>query len=194
MSGVPTSPAEDTTSFSAIKFVFLDRDGVINRKAPDGEYVTSWQDIQILSGAERAIALLNRAGRKVIVVTNQRGIALGRYSESDLFSIHEKLHAHLGSFGAHLDAIYYCPHDHGQCTCRKPEIGMFEKAFRDFPEARPQNSVMIGDSNSDIVAGASAGMKTILITDKPSTGGALAAQPSASGRSLLEVVETYMAC
>jgi D-glycero-D-manno-heptose 1,7-bisphosphate phosphatase len=194
MSGVPTSPAENTTSFSAIKFVFLDRDGVINRKAPNGEYVTSWQDIQILPGAERAIALLNQAGRKVIVVTNQRGIALGRYSESDLFSIHEKLRAHLGSFDAHLDAIYHCPHDYGQCTCRKPGIGMFEQAFRDFPEACPQNSVMIGDLNSDIVAGASAGMKTILITDKPSTGGALVAQPSASGRSLLEVVETYLAC
>jgi D-glycero-D-manno-heptose 1,7-bisphosphate phosphatase len=194
MSAVPTSDAENRISFSDIKFVFLDRDGVINRKAPDGEYATSWQDIQILSGAERAIALLNLAGRKVIVVTNQRGIALARYSESDLFSIHEQLHAHLGSFGAHLDAIYYCPHDYGQCTCRKPGIGMFEQAFRDFPEARPQNSVMIGDSNSDIVAGASVGMKTILITDKPSTGGALVAQPSASGRSLLEVVETYLAC
>ena len=194
MSGVSTSPAENTTRFSAIKFVFLDRDGVINRKAPDGEYVTSWQDIQILSGAERAIALLNRAGRKVIVVTNQRGIALGRYSEPDLRSIHEELHAHLGNFGAHLDAIYYCPHDNGQCTCRKPGIGMFEQAFRDFPEACPQNSVMIGDSNSDMIAGASAGMKTILITDNPSTGSALVGQPSASGRSLLEVVERYLAC
>jgi D-glycero-D-manno-heptose 1,7-bisphosphate phosphatase len=167
---------------------------VINCKVPDGEYVTSWQDIQILPGAERAIALLNRAGRKVIVVTNQRGIALGRYSESDLLSIHEELLTHLASFGAHLDAIYYCPHDYGQCNCRKPGIGMFEQAFRNFPDACPQNSVMIGDSNSDIIAGASVGMKTILITDKPNIGGALVAQPSASGRSLLEVVETYLAC
>src|SRR5450755_4334057 len=123
MSGKISSAERNTTRFSAIKFVFLDRDGVINRKAPDGEYVTSWQDIQILSGAERAIALLNRAGCKVIVVTNQRGIALGRYSESYRFSIHEKLHAHLGTFDAHLDAIYHCPHDYGQCTCRKPGIG-----------------------------------------------------------------------
>src|SRR5664279_895816 len=113
MSGAPSSPAENTTNFSAIKFVFLDRDGVINRKAPDGEYVASWEDMQILPGAERAIALLNQAGRKVIVVTNQRGISLGRYSESDLLSIHEKLHAYLGTFGAHVDAIYYCPHDYG---------------------------------------------------------------------------------
>ena len=194
MSGVPTYSAADTTSFPAVEFVFLDRDGVINRKPPDGEYVTSWQDIQMLPGAERAIALLNHAGRKVIVVTNQRGIALGRYTESDLHSIHERLQVHLGSFGAHLDAIYYCPHDDGQCTCRKPGIGMFEQAFRDFPEARPETSVMIGDSNSDIVAGASAGMKTILITDKSRNGSALVTQPNAAGRSLLEVVETYLAC
>ena len=194
MSGAPSSPAENTTNFSAIKFVFLDRDGVINRKAPDGEYVASWEDMQILPGAERAIALLNQAGRKVIVVTNQRGIALGRYSESDLLSIHEKLHTHLGAFGAHVDAIYYCPHDYGQCTCRKPGTGMFEQAFRDFPEACPQNSVMIGDSDSDIVAGASAGMKTILITEKPNCGRTIVAQPSASGKSLVEVVERYLAC
>jgi D-glycero-D-manno-heptose 1,7-bisphosphate phosphatase len=135
---------------------------------------------------------LNQAGRKAIAVTNQRGIALGRYTESDLHSIHERLQTHLGSFGAHLDAISYCPHDYGQCTCYKPGIGLFEHAFRDFPEARPGNSVMVGDSNSDIVAGASVGMKTILITDSPSSHDATMPPPSASGRSLIEVVESSL--
>jgi len=192
MSVNPSSIGENATDFSTIKFVFLDRDGVINRKAPDGDYVTSWEDVQIPPGAEHAIALLNLASRKVIVVTNQRGIALGRMSEADLLSIHETLQAHLGSFGAHLDAIYYCPHDHGQCTCRKPGTGMFDRAFLDFPEASPQNSVMNGDSDSDIILGTSLGMKTILITADTNYCDALLTQPSASGRSLLAVAEAYL--
>jgi D-glycero-D-manno-heptose 1,7-bisphosphate phosphatase len=181
-----------TTDFSDIKFVFLDRDGVINRKPPKGEYVTSWEEVQMLPGAERAIALLNQSRRKVIVVTNQRGIALGRLSESELLAIHENLGMHLGSCGAHVDAIYFCPHDHGQCGCRKPGTGLFERAFRDLPGARPENSVMIGDSDSDIVAGTRVGMKTILITQPGNSRESLTARPTASGRSLLEVVETHL--
>ena len=174
-----------------IKFVFLDRDGVINRKAPDGAYITSWQECLVLPGVERAIALLNQSRRKVIVVTNQRGIALGRYSETQLKSIHDSLKTHLHSFGAHLDAIYFCPHDYGQCRCRKPATGLFEEAFRDFPEACGANSVMIGDSDSDILAGARIGMKTILIADEPRSSNTMTAPPSAVGRSLIEIVEKY---
>lgn len=128
----------------------------------------------------------------MIVVTNQRGIALGLVSEADVRSIHEKLQSHLAAFGAHLDAIYFCPHDNGECNCRKPGTGMFEFAFRDFPGAYPDNSVMIGDSASDILAGAALGMKTILITEHPNSVEGLTVQPSASGRSFLEVVESYL--
>jgi D-glycero-D-manno-heptose 1,7-bisphosphate phosphatase len=182
----------DTISFSNISFVFLDRDGVINRKAPDSEYVTSWESTHILPGAEQAITLLNRSSRRVIVITNQRGIALGLLSEADLNSIHEKLRSHLAAFGAHIDAIYFCPHDHGECSCRKPGTGMFELAFRDFPAASPDNSVMIGDSASDILAGAALGMETILITERPNSCQGLTVPPSASGRSLLQVVKSYL--
>ena len=91
MSEERSSTEERTDDFSAIKFVFLDRDGVINRNAPDGHYVTSWEDFQVLPGVEHAIASLNQTSRKVIVITNQRGIALGRLSEKDLLSIHEKI-------------------------------------------------------------------------------------------------------
>ena len=192
MTGKISSAERNTTDFSTIAFVFLDRDGVINRKAPDGEYVTSWEDIRILPGVERAIGLLNGASRKVIVVTNQRGIALGHLSGPDLHSMHENLQKHLKSLGAHLDAIYFCPHDLGECNCRKPAPGLFEFAFRDFPEASPGNSVMIGDSNSDILAGARLGMKTILITENPKSCEGLTVCPSAVGRSLLEVVTTYL--
>jgi D-glycero-D-manno-heptose 1,7-bisphosphate phosphatase len=181
-----------TISFPNINFVFLDRDGVINRKAPESEYVTSWDRTDLLPGVEQAIALLNRSSRRVIVVTNQRGIALGLLSEPELNFIHQKLQLHLAACGAHIDAIYFCPHDHDECSCRKPGTGMFKMAFRDFPGAAPDNSVMIGDSASDILAGAALGMKTLLITEHPNSLEALKVQPSASGRSLLEVVESYL--
>ena len=187
-----SSSTWNPADYSNIKFVFLDRDGIINRKPADGNYVTSWPEMEILPGVEQAIGLLNQAFRKVIVVTNQRGIALGRLSERELMLIHGKLQTHLGTFGAHLDAIYFCPHDYGQCNFRKPAPGLFESAFRDFPGASPANSVMIGDSDSDILAGARLGMKTILITDKPDSRKGLTLSPSATGRSLLEVVTSYL--
>ena len=149
--------------WSAIEYVFLDRDGVINRKLPEGQYVTRWNKFELLPGVAAAIATLNRSGRKVIVVTNQRGIALGRMSEADLCAIHEQLRGELARLGATLDAIYYCPHGRDECDCRKPKTGMIDEAFRDFPEAAPGNSVLIGDSLSDMQCGHRAGMATVFV-------------------------------
>ena len=82
------------------------------------------------------------------------------------------MRTHLAQHGARLDAIYYCPHDVGECQCRKPDIGLFEQACRDFPEASAHNSVVIGDSLSDLQAGQRLGMKTIFIEGeaRPSEG------------------------
>ncbi len=157
------SVSQRSSRFAPIKIVFLDRDGVINRKPPEGEYVTRWENLEVLPGAADAIAALNRSGRKVIVITNQRGIALGLMSEAELGVIHDRLRAELAAFGARLDAIYYCPHDRDECNCRKPKIGMIESAFEDFPDAGSENSVLIGDSLSDIECGRAAGMATIFI-------------------------------
>ncbi len=157
---MPRNPVID---FTNLQYVFLDRDGVLNRKALPGQYITRPEDLIVLPGIAKAVAALNRSGRKLIVVTNQRGIALGLYSREDLDRIHEKLRGHLAEHGGHLDAIYVCPHEAGQCSCRKPLIGLFEQAFRDFPEATPERSVMVGDSLRDIEAGLRAGMKTVLI-------------------------------
>ena len=144
-------------------FVFLDRDGVINRKRPEGEYVERWEDFHLLPGVEAAIAALNAGGRKVIVVTNQRGIALGRYGHAEVQAIHDHLQSLLAAHGAHIDAFYYCPHNRNECDCRKPGPGLFLQAFRDFPAANPANSIMIGDSLSDIEAGHNLGMPSIFI-------------------------------
>jgi D-glycero-D-manno-heptose 1,7-bisphosphate phosphatase len=152
--------------FGKITHVFLDRDGVINRRPPEGEYVSCCDDFRLLPGVAEAIAQLNRSGRKVIVVTNQRGIALGLYTHADLDRMHDKLRAELAIHGAHLDGIYVCPHDHGQCNCRKPLTGLFEQAFAKFPSAKPYNSVMVGDSLRDIQAGVRARMPTVFIRSR----------------------------
>lgn len=154
---------------TSIKFVFLDRDGVLNRKARPGEYITSPSELVILPGVPEAIAALNRSGRKVFVVTNQRGVALGLYSLEVLAKIHERLTRELAAYGAHLDAIYVCPHDKGQCACRKPGTGMFEQATRDFPEITPERSLMVGDSLLDIEAGLAARMATAFVGDEAVT-------------------------
>lgn len=141
---------------------FLDRDGTINVKAPEGDYVTSPDRVALLPGAARAVRALNDAGVPTVVVTNQRGIALGRMSERDLSAVHERLAALLDQeAGAHLDEILHCPHDEGVCDCRKPGTGLLRRAAADMPGLSLESSVMIGDSQSDIEAGRAAGMRTI---------------------------------
>ena len=145
--------------------VFLDRDGVINRKVPEGQYVYKWEDFELLPGVPEAIARLNRAGLRVLVVSNQRGIALGLYSAPDVISIHDTLQKKLDESGAHIDGFYFCPHDSHACDCRKPHAGLFRRACADFPGLNADASVMIGDSLSDIEFGHNLGMRTIYIED-----------------------------
>jgi D-glycero-D-manno-heptose 1,7-bisphosphate phosphatase len=179
-----------------VRYVFLDRDGVLNRKLPEGAYVCDWAQFQWLPGAIEAVARMNRAGLTVILVSNQRGIALGLYTPLQLEQIHANMQSELARHGAWLDAIYYCPHDQGECHCRKPETGLFEQAWQRFPQAGAQNSLVIGDSLSDIQAGHRLGMKTIFLdgeADRRKPGASAAAElaDEATG-SLLEAVETHL--
>jgi D-glycero-D-manno-heptose 1,7-bisphosphate phosphatase len=179
-----------------VRYVFLDRDGVLNRKMPEGAYVCDWAQFQWLPGAIEAVARMNRAGLTVILVSNQRGIALGLYTHEQLNLIHTNMQSQLERHGARLDAIYYCPHDHGQCHCRKPEAGLFEQAWQRFSQANPQNSLVIGDSLSDIQAGHRLGMKTIFINgeaDSQKAGATVAAELADEvASSLLNAVETHL--
>lgn len=147
--------------------VFLDRDGVLNEKMPEGRYVTGWHEFHLLPGVPEAIARLNRAGLRVVVVSNQRGIALGLYTAADVESIHASLQNLLKTHGAHVDAFYFCPHDKQECNCRKPLPGLFEQAAAQFPDLAAETSVMIGDSLSDIEFGRRLGMKTVFIQAAP---------------------------
>jgi len=185
-----------TIELANISHVFLDRDGVLNRNPPNGQFVTCWEEFELLPDVEDAVAELNRSGRKVIVVTNQRGIALGLYSRQDLDRMHDQLRQRLAAHGARLDAIYVCPHDDGQCNCRKPLTGLFEQAFQDFPASRPENSVTVGDSVRDIEAGSRLGMRTVFMNgDRETTSGEAvraAALATFSVASLPDFVQRFM--
>ena len=155
------------------KAVFIDRDGVINQKPREGEYVTSWDDFHILPGVAEAVTLLKRAGYAVIVVTNQRCVAKGLIAVSELEEMHARMRESLSRSGAMLDGIYYCPHDYeSSCNCRKPAPGMLLEAA----QARGldlRSSWMVGDSEIDIQAGKNAGCKTARVfgEDKKSPAG-----------------------
>ncbi|MFZ0743182.1 MAG: HAD family hydrolase [Terracidiphilus sp.] len=150
-----------------LRTVFLDRDGVLNEKMPEGRWVAALADFHVLPGVPEAIARLNRAGIRVIVVTNQRGIALGLFSARDVEAIQSGFQKLLKAHAAHVDGFYYCPHDRLQCNCRKPLPGMFEQARRHFPETSATTSAMIGDSLPDIEFGRRLGMLTVFIDGAP---------------------------
>jgi D-glycero-D-manno-heptose 1,7-bisphosphate phosphatase len=150
-----------------LRTVFLDRDGVLNEKMPEGKYVTRQEEFRLLPLVPQAIAHLNQAGLRVILVSNQRGIALGLYTSEDVNAIHAQLQSTLRSHGAHLDGIYYCPHDKRSCECRKPLPGLFNQALLNFPDIQAEQSVMIGDSLSDMEFGRRLGMTCIFIEGDP---------------------------
>ena len=141
--------------------VFLDRDGTINVPAPEGEYITAPEQVALLPGAAKAIRTLNELPASVVVVTNQRGIALGLMGEEDLARVNERLVELLAAEGARLDAIYHCPHEKGACECRKPGPAMFERAARELEGVELEGAVMVGDSALDVEAGRRLGMTTI---------------------------------
>ena len=148
------------------KAVFLDRDGVINRKAPAGEYVTSLEQVEFLPGVEEAIALLNESGFQVMVVTNQRCIAKGLISAEEMALIHNHMCTDLAIAGATIHAVYCCPHELAeQCDCRKPAPGMLLSAARQH-NIHLADSWMIGDSAIDVAAGKNAGCKTARIAGR----------------------------
>ena len=154
------------------KAAFLDRDGVINRRAPKGEYITRWEDMRFLPGVAEAIGLLNRSGFWVIVVSNQRGVARGLMTLQDLESLHSKMCEALAQEGARIDAIYYCPHEkQPPCACRKPAPGMLLAAAKDH-QIDVAASWMVGDSDIDIQAGKSAGCRTARLLYTGETEGA----------------------
>jgi len=150
-----------------VKTLFLDRDGVINKKI-ENDYVRNWEQFEFLPNVIEALKILNSLFDRIIIVTNQRGIGRGLITEKDLEDIHRKMVSVLKKEGIKIDKVYYCPHDYEkeECNCRKPKIGMALQAKKDFPDIDFKNSIMVGDSISDIKFGKRVGMKSFLIGNK----------------------------
>ena len=145
--------------------VILDRDGVINRKPPRACYVRTWSEFEWLPGAQEALAQLKQAGYRVIVISNQAGIARGAMTEVDLLEINRQMVSEATRTGGRVEAIYYCPHhwDEG-CECRKPKPGMLFQAQRDF-NLDLSRTWFIGDDERDAQAAHAAGCGSMLVTE-----------------------------
>ncbi|OBF49886.1 histidinol phosphate phosphatase [Mycobacterium sp. 852002-53434_SCH5985345] len=145
-----------------VSTVFLDRDGTINVKAADGEYIRFPEDLVLLPGAARSVAALNAAGLRTILVTNQRWLSEPAADAARFAAVHDRLEQLLAAEGARLDAAYHCPHAAASCDCRKPGAGMLVRAAQEHGFALAE-AVMIGDSESDVEAGRAAGTATVLL-------------------------------
>lgn len=149
--------------------VLLDRDGTLNVRIEDG-YVTRPDELVLLPGAARAVGRITAAGCRTVLVTNQRGLARGRMTADDLESVHGYLAEGLARGGGRLDAIVVCPHEEGECGCRKPRDGLFRAALARAPWARADRCLVIGDMPSDLAPAAGLGMRTTRVGDDAGIG------------------------
>jgi D-glycero-D-manno-heptose 1,7-bisphosphate phosphatase len=144
-----------------LKLIILDRDGVINHDS--AAYIKSPAEWRPIAGSAEAIARLNEAGYHVVVATNQSGIGRGLFDMDALNAIHAKMHAALAQAGAHVDAVFFCPHAaDARCRCRKPATGMLEDIGHRFNTGLA-GVPMVGDSIRDLQAYASAGGAPLLV-------------------------------
>jgi D-glycero-D-manno-heptose 1,7-bisphosphate phosphatase len=145
-------------AITATGAVFIDKDGTLICDVPHN---VDPGHIQLMPGAGMALRRLQNEGYKLIVISNQPGIARNLFKENDLLPVNRRIHTLLAPHGVQLDAFYYCPHEPGDgCECRKPRPGMILRAAKDHL-IRPQISWMIGDILHDVEAGNRAGCRTI---------------------------------
>lgn len=145
---------------SGRRAAFLDRDGVLNERPAEHDYVRTADGLVLLPGAPEAVRRFSEAGYVVVVVSNQRGIARGLVTWETLRAIEDAIRR---ASGAEI-SFYYCPHDvDEQCDCRKPQPGLLLRAAREL-DLDLARSVMVGDAETDIEAGRAAGTRTILLS------------------------------
>ena len=149
------------------KVVFMDRDGTLNQEV---HYLHRKEDLRLFEDVAEGIQRLNEAGFKVVVVTNQAGVARGYYKEEEVESLHQYMNEELGKEKAHIDRFFYCPHHPEKgigeykkdCECRKPKTGMFRQAEK-FYSIDKAHSYMVGDKLIDTQAGKNYGISSVLV-------------------------------
>ncbi len=169
------------------RYVFLDRDGTINKNTGHTHKI---EDLEFLPGALEGLAKLQKAGYRLIVITNQAGIAKGMYATEHVEDFHEELKWRAKDQDVSFHAFYHCPHHPdftGLCLCRKPAPGMLHQAAREH-EIDLKQSIMIGDSESDILAGKAVGAKTFLLTSDPN----IPTQADYKIKNILDVCEVLL--
>ena len=147
--------------------VFLDRDGVITEEVG---YLGDVSQLRFIPDSVKALHLFNQAELKVIIITNQSGVARGYFSEGVISEIHQEMNKQLSAEKAFIDAVYYCPHHPEgtveryaiQCDCRKPGVGMIRQAAEEHG-IDPRHSYLVGDKLSDVECAQRAGMRGILV-------------------------------
>lgn len=145
--------------------LFLDRDGVINKKL-ERRYIRDFSEFEFIQGALEAISELTNLFSRIIIITNQQGIGKGIMKESDLNFLHVQMQERIEKKGGKINKIYYCPHlEENDCMCRKPKPGMIQQAIIDFPGIVIERSYLVGDSTSDIEAGKSMNLNTVSVDD-----------------------------
>ena len=175
-------------SRSDVRAIFLDRDGTININEP--EYIHTIKDFKFITGAISALKKLSKTDYKVIIVSNQSGIARGYYNQKDLEILHNWMLSEFKKKSIRIDKIYYCPHGpDDNCSCRKPKIGMFLEAVKDF-DINLSKSWFIGDDKRDVIAGREANIKTIKIGDRMPEN--LKLEPNHYAKNLLEAVNVII--
>lgn len=148
--------------------ILIDRDGVLNEKAPRAQYITRPEEFRFLPGVLEALRRLNEADYKIILVSNQAGINRGAMTEDDLATVHRKMMAEIEAAGGRVDAIYHCPHDWDEgCDCRKPKPGMLHQAQREW-HLDLTRTLFVGDDERDGEAAEAAGCPFELVTHQRS--------------------------
>ena len=171
-----------------VKAVFLDKDGTIHENKEG--YIYKKEDFEFTPQALTALQKLSKTDYKIIIITNQSGIAKGKYTEKTFHEFRDWIIAMLAKEGVRIDAVYYCPHDkQHDCDCRKPKIGMFLQAVKDFGISL-NDSWFIGDEKRDIMAGREANIKTIKLGgNMPEE---LKLEPNFYAKDLLHGIEIVM--
>lgn len=137
------------------KICFLDRDGIINVKPPEHQHCLSWNDFHFLPNVKSAIEYIHNKGYKILIVTNQREVPKEIYED-----IHTKLKKEIPL----IEKFYVCDHPKGKCNCHKPAPGLFYKAEFDY-NIDKKHSLMIGDQDTDVIAGEAYGIKSYKTND-----------------------------